>query len=79
MGEKNVPLVKAVIHLADKTIVKGFLEDPTGTWSDPDSSSGIPLPEQFELRLAAGGRTTVFLSQAKAVFFVREFHGKPGL
>jgi hypothetical protein len=31
MGEKNVPLVKAVIHLADKTIVKGFLEDPTGT------------------------------------------------
>ena len=44
MGEKNVPLVKAVIHLADKTIVKGFLEDPTGTWSDPDSSSGAPLP-----------------------------------
>jgi hypothetical protein len=36
------------------------------------------LPEQFELRLAAGGRTTVFLSQAKAVFFVREFHGQPG-
>ena len=43
MAEKNVPLVKAVIHLADKTIVKGFLEDSTGTWSDMDSSAGAPL------------------------------------
>ena len=78
MAEKNVQLVKAVIHLADKTIVKGFLEDSTGTWSDPDSSAGAPLPEQFELQLTEGGRATISLHQAKAVFFVREFQGKPG-
>ena len=38
----------------------------------------LPCLEQFELHLAEGGRTTISLGQAKAVFFVREFHGQPG-
>jgi hypothetical protein len=75
MGEKDVPLVKAVIHLADKTIVKGYLKDTTGTWSDQGAASA-PLPEEFELGLARGGSAIICLSRAKAVFFVREFQGQ---
>ena len=76
MGEKDIPLVKAVIHLADKTLVKGYLKDSTGACSG-QAPGHAPLPEEFELKLVQGGRTTICLDQAKAVFFVREFEGHP--
>jgi len=77
MGEKDMPLVKAVIHLADKTLVKGYLKDFTDAWSSQDPIH-TPLPDEFELKLVEGGSTTICLSRAKAVFFVREFDGQPG-
>ena len=78
MDEKDAPLVKVVIHLADKTLVKGYLEDATGAWGDPGSPAHTPLPDEFELRLPDGSRVAVCLGHAKAVFFVHEFEGRPG-
>lgn len=76
MDEKDSPLVKTVIHLADKTLIKGYLKDHTGTWRGQDPVY-TPLPEEFELKLVEGGSATICLGQAKAVFFVREFEGQP--
>ncbi len=76
MGEKDVPPVKAVIHLADKTLVKGYLKGHTSTWNGLGPGH-VPLPEKFELNLVEGGSATICLGQAKAVFFVREFQGQP--
>ena len=69
--------IKAVVHLADKTVLKGYLDHLSGIGSGHNSMESGPLPEQVELRLLEGGTTTVHLSQAKAVFFVNAFAGQP--
>jgi hypothetical protein len=76
MDEELSPL-KAVVHLADKTVLKGYLDNLNGIWSGHHSVESGPLPEQVELRLLDGETTTVHLGQAKAVFFVNAFAGQP--
>jgi hypothetical protein len=68
--------IKTVVHMADKTVLKGYLDNRNG-WSQPNSAASAPPPEQVELRLFDGTTTTVHLSQAKAVFFVNAFAGQP--
>jgi len=75
MGEKDARLIKAVIHLADKTLIKGYLEDEAGVWGGPIAPADSALPEEFEFRLLDGTSATIRLNQAKAVFFVPEFPG----
>ncbi|HEU4413399.1 MAG TPA: hypothetical protein VFT65_01355, partial [Candidatus Angelobacter sp.] len=62
--------IKTVIHLADKTVLKGYLESANVTGNGDGAEPVGPLPEQIELRLLDGAVVTVQLSQAKAVFFV---------
>jgi len=76
MDKKESPL-KTVIHLADKTVLKGHLDNVNGIWSVHNSVESGLLPEQVELRLLNGGTVTVQLGQAKAVFFVNAFAGQP--
>jgi hypothetical protein len=75
MSEKDA-LIKAVIHLADKTLVKGYVKDFTAA-GNRSALEHAPLPEEFELKPVEGSNTTICLDQAKAVFFVREFEGQP--
>ena len=77
MGEKDARLIKAVIHLADKTLIKGYLEDEAGVWGGPIAPADSALPEEFEFRLLDGTSATIRLNQAKAVFFVNQFQGQP--
>lgn len=69
--------IKTVIHLADKTVLKGYLETADLTGNGVAVEPIGPLPEQIELRLLDGAVVTVQLNQAKAVFFVNAFAGQP--
>jgi hypothetical protein len=69
--------IKAVIHLADKTLLKGHLDNFSGIWSGHNAAEGDPFPEQVDLRLLDGRTATIQLSQAKAIFFVNAFAGQP--
>lgn len=73
--DDNQTSFKAVIHLADKTVLKGFLDSEL---CGRGESLGLnPLPDQVEIRLLDGGTATVDLGWAKAVFFVNAFAGQP--
>ena len=77
MAEKEQRPIKAVIHLADKTLIKGYLADPDGLWSNSHAPANAPMPEEFDVQLVDGGSARIRLCQAKAVFFVNQFHGQP--
>jgi hypothetical protein len=70
-------LIKVVIHLADKTLLKGHVDNSSGIWSGHNAVEADPFPGQVELRLLDGRTATIELSQAKAVFFVNAFAGQP--
>jgi len=76
MDDKQ-PALKTVIHLADKTLLKGYVENLSRKWGSLNASEAVPFPEQVELRLLDGRTVMVPLSQAKAVFFVNAFAGQP--
>ena len=77
MAEKEQGLIKAVIHLIDKKLIKGYLADPDGLWSATKAPANAPLPEEFDVQLLDGSSVKIRLCQAKAVFFVNQFHGQP--
>lgn len=70
------PATKAVIHMADKTLLKGYLENLSAKWGSLNGSEAAAFPEQLELRLLDGTMVTVELGKAKAVFFVNAFAGQ---
>lgn len=74
MGNQESSL-KAVVHLADGSLIKGFLN---GTSDSLEKSASSQLSSgKVELQLTTGKKQTVALDSAKALFFVRSFEGDP--
>jgi hypothetical protein len=73
MADDNL---KVVAHLADGSLIKGFLQDAESF--DPLSAglTGGGLPEQIVLRLPEGKNQAVDVKSAKAIFFVRTLEGR---
>lgn len=70
-------LEKVVVHLADRKLLKGYMD-----MADSLAGAGIvcnshSAPEQVEVELLTGGRASIDLKSAKALFFVKEFDGQP--
>jgi hypothetical protein len=76
MPERSREDLKVVAHLADGSLVKGYLGDSQSF--DPLSAglTGNSLPAQIALDLAAGGKTVIDLRSAKALFFVKTLEGR---
>lgn len=76
MPERSREDLKVVAHLADGSLVKGYLGDSQAF--DPLSAglTGNSLPAQIAVDLAAGGKTVIDLRSAKALFFVKTLEGR---
>ena len=76
MPERSREDLKVVAHLADGSLVKGYLGDSQSF--DPLSAglTGNSLPAQIALDLAGGGKTVIDLRSAKALFFVKTLEGR---
>ncbi|HLJ90375.1 MAG TPA: hypothetical protein VKZ53_26440 [Candidatus Angelobacter sp.] len=71
-------MLKAVVHLGDGTLVKGFYNDSEEKVRGClGSGGGYSLPSEIQLHPIGGGTATVDLNRAKALFFVESFDGKP--
>lgn len=68
--------LKVVAHLADGSLIKGFLRDAPPI--DPHSASltANSLPTRVSLELPTGGKKIVELKSAKALFFVKTLEGR---
>ena len=76
MAHDNQEDLKVVAHLADGSLVKGYLREAESF--DPLSAglTGNTLPSKVQLELASGAKTSVELHQAKALFFVKTLEGR---
>lgn len=76
MVNDNRDELKVVAHLADGSLIKGFLRDTPPI--DPLSSSltANSLPKSVALELPTGGKKVVELKEAKALFFVKTLEGR---
>lgn len=76
MPQGNREHLKVVAHLADGSLIKGYLGEAESF--DPLSAglTGNTLPSQVKLDLFNGGNTVVDLRQAKALFFVKTLEGR---
>lgn len=70
-------LEKVVVHLADRKLLKGYMDMADSVAGAHIICNGHPVPEQIEMELVSGGRTSIDLRSAKALFFVKEFDGQP--
>lgn len=70
-------LEKVVVHLAGRNLLKGYMDIPDSLAGTGMISNGRSALEQIELELLNGGRASVDLKSAKALFFVKEFDGQP--
>ena len=76
MPDGNREDLKVVAHLADGSLVKGYLGDAHSF--DPLSAglTGNSLPPHIALELAGGGKKVIDLRSAKALFFVKTLEGR---
>ena len=76
MPQGNREHLKVVAHLADGSLIKGYLGEAESF--DPLSAglTGNTLPPQVKLDLSNGGNMVVDLRQAKALFFVKTLEGR---
>jgi len=76
MADDNREEVKVVAHLADGSLIKGFLQDAESF--DPLSAGliGTGLPEKIVLQIPDGKEKIVDVKSAKAIFFVRTLEGR---
>ena len=76
MPDGNREHLKIVAHLADGSLVKGYLDDAESF--DPLSAGliGSTLPPQVGVELSEGGRILIDLQKAKALFFVKTLEGR---
>ena len=76
MPDRGREDLKVVAHLADGSLIKGYLGNAQSF--DPLSAglTGNSLPAQIALELAAGGKTIIDLHSAKALFFVKTLEGR---
>jgi hypothetical protein len=70
-------LEKVVVHLADRKLLKGYMDMADSMAGIGIVSNGHSAPEQIELELVSGERARIDLRSAKALFFVKEFDGQP--
>jgi len=68
--------LKVVVHLADGSLVKGFLRENESF--DPLSAGliGNRLPPTVAVQLTEGGEKIIDLNSAKALFFVKTLEGQ---
>jgi len=69
--------LKAVVHLVGRKLIKGHYHDRYGVVRDAQTLTSLALPPQMELETLSGENVCVGLEAAKAIFFVREFDGRP--
>jgi hypothetical protein len=76
MVHSNPEDLKVVAHLADGSLVKGYLRE-AGSF-DPLSAglTGNNLPASLQVELTSGDKKLIDLHQAKAVFFVKTLEGR---
>lgn len=76
MGQNNRENLKVVAHLANGSLIKGYLQE--GESFDPLSAGliGTNLPEKVAVGLPSGGSEVVDLKSAKALFFVHKLEGR---
>lgn len=75
MADDNREELKVVAHLADGSLIKGYLQDES---FDPLSAGliGRGLPDKIVVQIAEGGTKMVDIKSAKALFFVRTLEGR---
>lgn len=68
--------LRVVAHLADGSLIKGYLRD--GPPINPLSANltANSLPERVSLELPTGGKKVVDVKSAKALFFVKTLEGR---
>src|SRR5579864_5696876 len=76
MHDNSREELKVVAHLADGSLVKGYLRD--GPAIDPSSTNitANSLPTRVSLELPTGGKKVVEIKSAKALFFVKTLEGR---
>lgn len=75
MADDNREELKVVAHLADGSLIKGYLQDES---FDPLSAGliGRGLPDKIVVQIPEGGAKMVDIKSAKALFFVRTLEGR---
>ena len=68
--------LKVVAHLADGSLVKGYLEQTQAFDPLAAGAIGSTLPPQIALELPDGNKRVVDLGNAKALFFVKTLEGR---
>jgi hypothetical protein len=76
MSHDNREDLKVVAHLADGSLIKGFLRDVPPI--DPLSAglTANSLPARVAVELLTGGKKVIELKSAKALFFVKTLEGR---
>ena len=76
MSHDNPEDLKVVAHLADGSLIKGFLRDVPPI--DPLSVglTANSLPARVAVELLTGGKKVIDLKSAKALFFVKTLEGR---
>ena len=68
--------LKVVAHLADGSLIKGFLRDTPPIDPLSPSLTANSLPTRVGVELPTGGKKLVELKAAKALFFVKTLEGR---
>lgn len=76
MSDDNQEDLKVVAHLADGSLIKGFLRDAPSIDPLSASLSANSLPNRIALELPTGGKKVIEISNAKALFFVKTLEGR---
>jgi hypothetical protein len=76
MADDNPEDLKVVAHLADGSLIKGFLRDAPPIDPRSISLTTNSLPTSVALELPTGGKKLVDLKTAKALFFVKSLEGR---
>ena len=76
MPTGNREELKVVAHLADGSLVKGYLDHSHSFDPLAAGAIGSTLPPQVALELLDGGKRVIDLHGAKALFFVKTLEGR---
>lgn len=74
MKKEKDPSVRAVVHLQDGALIKGYVDGEHG--DALRSGNGMPSADEVQVQLASGDTATIDLSTVKAIFIVSNFDGK---
>jgi hypothetical protein len=76
MVHNNQEDLKVVAHLADGSLIKGFLRDAPAINPISGNLTASSLPARVQVELPNGHKKTIDLKSAKALFFVKTLEGR---